>query len=40
VNVHYAKRIEDVLAIALPASINEVRQDAIIREDVLEHAAA
>jgi ATP-dependent Lon protease len=36
--VHYAKRIEDVLAVALPASITEVHEDELVREDVLEHA--
>jgi ATP-dependent Lon protease len=36
--VHYAKRIEDVLAVALPASPAEERHDELLREDVLEHA--
>ncbi len=37
--VHYAKRIEDVLAIALPKSIAEERLDELVREDVLEQVA-
>jgi ATP-dependent Lon protease len=35
VELHYAKRIEDVLAIALPASLFEQRKDARLREEVL-----
>jgi ATP-dependent Lon protease len=38
--VHYARRIEDVLAVALPTSTAEELRDEIIREDVLEHAGA
>ncbi|HEY0785892.1 MAG TPA: endopeptidase La [Acidobacteriaceae bacterium] len=40
VTVHYVKRIEDVLAIALPKSTEEQRTDELVREDVLEHAGA
>jgi ATP-dependent Lon protease len=38
VAIHYAKRIEDVLAVALPASAAETQTDELVREDVLEHA--
>ncbi len=40
VNIHYARRIEDVLAIALPKSASEERHDEEIREEVLAHAHA
>ena len=40
VTIHYAKRIEDVLAIALPKSESEERHDEEIREEVLAHANA
>ncbi len=40
VTVHYAKRIEDVLAIALPRSTEEEFDDVLVREEVLEHAGA
>jgi ATP-dependent Lon protease len=40
VNIHYASRIEDVLAIALPSSVQEERRDAKLREEVLQHAVA
>ena len=40
VTLHYARRIEDVLAIALPKSVAEQQHDELIREDVLEHASA
>ena len=40
VKIHYAKRIEDVLAVALPQSISEVRKDEEIRETTLSHADA
>jgi ATP-dependent Lon protease len=40
VTIHYAKRIEDVLAVALPQSISEVRKDEEIRETTLSHADA
>ena len=39
VTVHYASRIEDVLAVALPAGPVEALRDELLREDVLEHAA-
>ena len=38
VEIHYARRIEDVLAIALPKSSSEARLDEQVREAVLEHA--
>jgi len=40
VTIHYARRIEDVLAIALPKSESEERHDEEIREEVLAHADA
>ncbi len=40
VTIHYARRIEDVLAIALPKSASEARHDEEIREEVLAHAHA
>ncbi len=40
VTIHYARRIEDVLAIALPKNPIEVHVDEIMREEVLEHADA
>ncbi len=36
VEIHYARRIEDVLAIALPKSASEARLDEQLREAVLE----
>jgi ATP-dependent Lon protease len=38
VTIHYANRIEDVLAVALPKTPREVVQDEVVREEVL-HAA-
>ncbi len=38
VTIHYARRIEDVLAIALPKNPLEVHVDEVVREEVLEHA--
>ncbi len=40
VNIHYASRIEDVLAVALPKSHAEEEKDEQVREEVLEHADA
>ena len=40
VEIHYARRIEDVLAIALPKNLVEERVDEAVREEVLEHADA
>jgi len=37
VNIHYASRIEDVLAIALPKSTAEEKKDKEVREEVLQH---
>jgi ATP-dependent Lon protease len=39
VDIHYASRIEDVLAVALPSSRAEERHDEQIREEVLQHTA-
>ena len=39
ITIHYARRIEDVLAVALPKSKTEVQQDEVVREEVL-HAVA
>jgi ATP-dependent Lon protease len=38
VSIHYASRIEDVLAIALPKTPAEARKDEEVREEVLQHA--
>ena len=35
VTIHYASRIEDVLAVALPKSVIEAEQDEEVREEVL-----
>ncbi|MBW4027219.1 MAG: endopeptidase La [Acidobacteria bacterium] len=40
VTIHYASRIEDVLAIALPTSTTEQASDDKVREEVLQHADA
>jgi ATP-dependent Lon protease len=40
VTIHYASRIEDVLAVALPASPAEEKKDEQVREEVLQHAEA
>ncbi len=40
VQIHYARRIEDVLAVALPKNIAEERVDEEVREEVFEHADA
>jgi ATP-dependent Lon protease len=39
VTIHYARRIEDVLAVALPRNIGEQAQDEEVREEVLSSAA-
>ncbi|HLJ79232.1 MAG TPA: endopeptidase La [Acidobacteriaceae bacterium] len=39
VKIHYASRIEDVLAVALPHTPAEERQDEAVREEVLQHTA-
>jgi ATP-dependent Lon protease len=39
VDIHYASRIEDVLAVALPRSSAEERHDEQVREEVLQHTA-
>ena len=39
VTVHYASRIEDVLAIALPKSTREAVEDEVVREEVLSASA-
>jgi len=38
VTIHYASRIEDVLAIALPKSPREAVEDEVVREEVLSAA--
>jgi ATP-dependent Lon protease len=38
VGIHYASRIEDVLAIALPGSSAEKNHDQQVREEVLQHS--
>jgi ATP-dependent Lon protease len=40
VNIHYARRIEDVLGVALPKSESDERHDEEVREEVLAHANA
>jgi ATP-dependent Lon protease len=40
VTIHYASRIEDVLAVALPTSKTEERHDEHVREEILAHASA
>jgi ATP-dependent Lon protease len=35
VTIHYASRIEDVLAIALPKTVREAVEDEAVREEVL-----
>src|ERR1700734_1623005 len=35
VTIHYASRIEDVLAVALPNSVKEAKQDEEVREELL-----
>jgi len=39
VAIHYASRIEDVLAIALPKTLNEAVRDEVVREEVLSAAS-
>jgi ATP-dependent Lon protease len=39
VAIHYATRIEDVLAVALPKTHRELVQDEVLREEVLQAAA-
>ncbi len=39
VKLHFASRIEDVLAVALPRSTAEERHDEELREEVLQHTA-
>jgi ATP-dependent Lon protease len=38
VRIHYASRIEDVLAVALPKSDSEEKKDEAVREEIIEHA--
>ena len=40
VTIHYAKTIDDVLAVALPKSTIEQQHDREVREQVIEHATA
>jgi ATP-dependent Lon protease len=39
VSIHYASRIEDVLAIALPKTTTEAVEDEVVREEVLSASA-
>jgi ATP-dependent Lon protease len=39
VTIHYASRIEEVLAVALPKSAREAVQDEVVREEVLSAAS-
>ena len=39
VTIHYATRIEDVLAVALPKTVREAVQDEVVREEVLSATA-
>ena len=39
VTIHYASRIEDVLAVALPHNAKEAVRDEIVREDLVQAAA-
>ena len=38
VTIHYASRIEDVLAVALPKTAGEKIEDEVVREGVLQAA--
>ncbi len=40
VTIHYASRIEDVLAVALPKSPKDAQQDESVREEIIAHASA
>jgi len=40
VTIHYAGRIEDVLAVALPKSPTEAQKDETVREEIIAHADA
>jgi ATP-dependent Lon protease len=39
VTIHYASRIEDVLAIALPKSVVEAVEDEVVREELITAVA-
>jgi ATP-dependent Lon protease len=39
VTIHYASRIEDVLAIALPKSKGEAVEDEVVREELIGAAS-
>jgi ATP-dependent Lon protease len=39
VKIHYATRIEEVLAVALPKTVQEAVEDEAVREEVI-HASA
>ncbi len=39
VTIHYASRIEDVLAVALPKSASDAKQDETVREEIIAHAS-
>jgi len=40
VNIHYASHVEDVLAVALPLSLSQVKKDEAERDRVIAHAGA
>ncbi len=40
VNIHYASRVEDVLAVAFPLSLSQVKKDEAERDRVIAHAGA
>ena len=40
ITIHYATRIEDVLAVALPKTVQELEQDEALRDEVLSEVAA
>ncbi len=39
ITIHYATRIEDVLAVALPHTLRQVAQDEAVREELIQQAA-
>ena len=40
VNIHYASHVEDVLAVALPHSLSQLKKDEAERDRVIAHAGA
>jgi ATP-dependent Lon protease len=39
ITIHYVSRIEDVLAVALPHTMNELKKDTAVREELVHQAA-